>query len=240
MQQPASTLNYICTTPYCYSTCGVERSIASMFLLLPMQFTSCSECTHPHLFHFHMRSEWVTMQDAQVTIDSNMMRKWEAAKNEKEKADALAETSKRALDDLGCIINDAMDDLAQLADEYGQLSLAGSFPAPLEKAIWLLEDQCKGMAEKGVGPEQLEKVRSSLDEMTRRLDLLRKAQEKVAAIKGEDEVRKNVRTPAQESVWRVNAVQEGDLKVTGEIQEGQVKEVLERARERSRPDFLIQ
>ena len=183
------------------------------------------------------------MQYAQVTIDSNMKRKWEAAKNEKEKADALAETSKRALEDLYRIINDAMDDLAQLADEYAHLSLVGSFSAPLEKAIWLLEQQCKGMEEKGVGPEQLEKVRSSLDEMTGRLDLLRKAQEKVPVTKSKDKVRKNVRnvpTPAQEGVWRVNAVQEGDLKVTGEIQEGQVKEVLERARERSRPDFLIQ
>ena len=208
-----------------------------------MQFTSCSECTHPHLFHFHLRSEWVKVHDAQVAIDSNMKRKWQAAKNEKEKADALAETSKRALDDLGLIINDAMDDLAQLADEYAHLSLAGSFSAPLEKAIWLLEQQCKGMEEKGVGPEQLEKVRSSLDEMTGRLDLLRNAQEKVAVTKGKDKVRRNFRkvpTPAQEGVRRVNAVQEGDLKVTGEIQERQVKEVLERARERFRPDFLIQ
>lgn len=190
------------------------------------------------MFHFHLRSEWVKVHDAQVAIDSNMKRKWQAAKNEKEKADALAETSKRALEDLSRIINDAMDDLAQLADEYAHLSLAGSFSAPLEKAIWLLEQQCKGMEEKGVGPEQLEKVRSSLVEMTRRLELLRNAQEKVAVTKGKDKVRRNFRkdpTPAKEGVRRVNAVQKSDLKVTGEIQEGQVKEVLERARERFRP-----
>ncbi len=193
------------------------------------------------------------MQDAQVAIDTNMKRKWEAAKSEKEKTDALAETSKRALDDLGRIINDAMDDLAQLADEYAHLSLSGSFSAPLEKAICLLEQQCKGLEERGVGPEQLKKVRSSLDEMKGRLDLLRKAKEKVAVTKAKKKVWEGVRKvpiPAQEGVRRVNAVQEGDfkgkevpggvLKVTGEIQERQVKEVMERARERTRPDFLIQ
>jgi predicted phage gp36 major capsid-like protein len=77
----------------------------------------------------------VKVQEAQVSVDTNMKRKWEAAKSEKEKTDALAETSKQALDDLGRIINDAMDDLAQLADEYAHLSLSGSFSAPLEKAI---------------------------------------------------------------------------------------------------------
>ena len=194
------------------------------------------------------------MQEAQVAIDTNMKRKWEAAKSEQEKTDALAETSKRALDDLGRIINDAMDDLAQLADEYAHLSLSGSFSAPLEKAICLLEQQCKGLEEKGVGPEQLKKVRSSLDEMTRKLDLLRKAQEKVAVTKAKKKVWEGVRKvpiPAQqEGVARVNSVQEGGLKgkevhggllkVTGAIQERQVKEVMERARERTRPDFLIQ
>lgn len=159
---------------------------------------------------------------------------------------ALAETSKRALEDLGRIINDALDDLAQLSDEYAHLALSGSFSAPIEKAIWLLEQRSKEMEERGASPEQLEKVQSGLEDMKGRLGLLRKAQEKVAVAK---DVRK-VSMPAQEGVRSVNAVEEGDLKVegvqggvlkvTGEIQEGQTKEVLERARQRFRPDFLIQ
>ena len=185
-----------------------------------------------------------------------MKEQWEAAKSEQEKTDALAKTSKKALSDLGCIIDDAMDELARLADDYAQLSLSGSFSAPLEKAIWLLEQQCKAMEEKGVGPEQLVKVRSSLEEMTERLGLLRKAQEKVAVTKGKEKEKGNVwkgvrkiMVPAQERVPKVSAMQEGDLKVkevpggllkvTGDIQEGQVQEVWERARERARPDSLI-
>ena len=154
----------------------------------------------------------------------------------------LDETSKRALEDLGRIINDAMDDLAQSANEYAHLSLSGSFSAPLEKAISLLERQCNELEEKGVGPEQLEKVRRSLEEMKERFDLLRKAQEKVAVAKGVRMVaggRSEVNA-VQEGGLKVGEVQRGVLKVTGEIQEGQAEEMFERARQRSRPDFLIQ
>jgi hypothetical protein len=218
MQQPSLTLNYLCTTPYCYSTCGVEHSIASVVLLSPMQFTACTVCTHPHLFHFHLRSEWVQVQEGQVSVDSNMKRQWEAAKNETEKAAALAEASQRALDDLSRITDDAMDDLAQLADEYARLSLSGSFSAPLEQAICLLEQQCKGMEEKGVGPEPLAKVRSRLEEMKVRLGLLRKAQEKTVVTKGKAEVLKGVRevtVPVQEGVWKVKESRGGMMEGHG-------------------------
>ena len=119
-----------------------------------------------------------------------MKEQWEAAKSEQEKTDVLAKASKKALSDLGCIIGDAMDDLARLAYDYARLyarlSLSRGFSAPLEKAIRFLEQQCKAMEEKGVGPERLVKVRSSLEEMTERLDLLRRAQEKVAVTKGKE------------------------------------------------------
>jgi hypothetical protein len=218
-----------------------------------MQLTSCSECTHPHLFHFHLRSEWVQVQEAQVSVDNNMKRRWEAAKNEKQKTEALFATSKRALGDLSRIINEALNELAQLAAEYARLSLSGSFSAPLEKAIWLLEQQCKGMEEKGVGPEQLERVRGSMEDMKERLDLLRKAQEKVAVTKVKEKVWEGVRKvtePAQEGVRKVNVVQgvkevqKGVGRVTKaeEVQEEarKVKDAWERARERLRPEDLIQ
>jgi len=190
---------------------------------------------------------------ARVSVDSDMKRQWEAAKNEKERTDALAETSQRTLDGLSRIIDEAMDELAQLADDYAELSLSGSFSAPLEKAIWLLEQQCKGMEEKGVGPEQLAKVRSRLEEMTMRLDVLRQAQEKAVVMKkSKEELLKGIRkvtVPVQERVRKVSGVQESDLKikevpggvwkVKGEIQEGQVKEAWERARERVRPDIYL-
>ena len=111
---------------------------------------------------------------------------------------ALAETSNRALEDLDRIINEAMGDLAQSANEYAHLSLSGSFSAPLEKAISLLERQCKELEEKGVGPEQLEKVRRNLEEMKGRFDLLNKAQENASVAKGV----RTVPMPAQEGARR--------------------------------------
>jgi hypothetical protein len=80
-------------------------------------------------------------------------------------AEALLVMSKSKLEDLTRIIDEAMDELGWLAEEYGSLSLSGSFSAPLEKVILLLEQWYKGMEEKGVPLELLTKVQTSLDNM---------------------------------------------------------------------------
>jgi len=178
-QEPASTLNYLCIAPDCHSTCGVKHSIAGVFRLFPRQFSLCSNCNHSHLSHFHLLSTWEQAYEAQVSVDDDMRKRWEAAKDEKERTDALFATSKTALEDLSYIIDEATCELARLAEEYASLALSGSYSAPLEKAIWLLEQRCRGMEEKGVGLELLTKVRTTLDDMKGRLELLRKAREKL-------------------------------------------------------------
>ena len=177
-QQPAPTLNYLCIAPNCHSTCGVNHSVAGVFLLFPKQFSSCSKCNHPLLSHHHLYSTWEQVSEAQVSVDDNMKKQREAAKHKKERTEALLATSKSALEDLSHIMDEAMDELAQLAEEYASLSLTGSFSVPLEKAVLLLELRCRELEVKGVGLEQLTKVRTSLEHMKGRLDLLRKAKEK--------------------------------------------------------------
>jgi hypothetical protein len=57
------------------------------------------------------------VEEDQVLVDNNMRREWEAAKNEKERTEALVATSKSALEDLSCIIDGSMVELAQSAEE---------------------------------------------------------------------------------------------------------------------------
>ncbi len=226
-QLPAPTLNYLCITPNCHSTCGVQHSVAGVFLLFPRQFSSCSKCNHSHLAHFHLRSTWGQVYEARLSVDDKMRRQWEAAKNEKERTEALVATSKSAMEDLSRIIDEAIDELARLGEEYARLSLSGSFSAPLEKAIWLLEQRCKGMEEKGVGLELLARVRGSLEAMKGRLDLLRRAKEKaregVSRVEGggvQRRVRK-VEEKAQDRVRKVGEeVQETTRTVETEKQAG--------------------
>ena len=71
-----------------------------------------------------------------------------------------------------------VDDLERLAEGYAALSLSGPFSAHVEKAIWLLEHRYKGIEHKGVRKEQLRKMQDSLDLMKRKLELVRKAEEK--------------------------------------------------------------
>ena len=150
-----------------------------------------------------------------MSVDDDMRKQWEAAKDEKARTEALLVTSKSALEDLSRIIDEAMEELARLAEEYASLSLSGSFSAPLEKAISLLEQRCKGMEEKGVGLEVLTKVRTSLDNMKGRLDLLRQAKEKV---------RERVRKIEGRALGKVRKVEEkmqgGVRKVEEKVQDG--------------------
>ena len=193
-QQPSRTRNYLCTTPNCHSICGVQHSIAGVFLLFPWQFALCSKCNHPHSSHFHLWSTWEQVHETQLSVDDNMKRQWEATRDEKERTDALLATSNSALEDLGRIIDEAMDELARLTEEYARLTLSGDFSAAPEKAILLMELRCKGMEEKGVGLKLLTTVRTSLEHMKVRLDLLRKAKEKA---------RERIEGGVQGRVWRV-------------------------------------
>ena len=198
----------------------MEHSIGRVVSLFPRQLASCPECQHPHLFHFHLRSKWVQVERTQVSVDDDIKKKWEAAKDEKERTEALVATCNGALEDLGRIMDDAMDELALLAAEYARLSLSGSFSAHLEKAILLMEQRCKTMEEKGVGVEQLAKMQRSVQQMKGRLNLLRAAREGI----------RKVKETMQERVQMVKEVQEGVLKATAEICEGAWK-VWERVKE---------
>ncbi len=223
-QQPASTLNYLCNTPDCHSTCGVEHSLVGVVLLFPMQLSLCSKCNHPHLSHFHLRSTWKQVHEAQLSVDDSMRRQWKAAQNKKERTQALIATSESALGDLSGIIDEAMDELARLAEEYARLSLSGSFSAPLEKAIWLLEQQCRGMEEKGVDPEMLGKVRGRLGEMRRRLDLLGKVKEKgIRRIERKGRVPEAHRVPSTEDLDQqfpvIRTIRGGVINVLGTLME---------------------
>ena len=163
-----------------------------------------------------MHATWEQVYEAQLSVDDNTRTQWEAAKDE-ERTEALLATSKRALGDLSQIIDEAMDELARLAEEYASLSLSGSFSAPLEKAVWLLEQRCKGMEEKGVGLELLTKVRSSLEHMKGRLDLLRKAKEKDLLKKAKEKVREGVRKIEGKAQDRVRKVEEKVEDVRGTV-----------------------
>ncbi len=63
------------------------------------------------------------MQETQVSIDDTMKKQWEAAKDEKERTEALVIARKSALGDLSHAIGEAMDELARLAEDYACLSL---------------------------------------------------------------------------------------------------------------------
>jgi len=110
--------------------------------------------------------------DTQVLVDENMKKKWEVAKDEKEKTAVLIETHGKALYDLDRVIIGATDNLAQLVEQYARLALSGSFSAQVASAVRLLEQNYTALDKKGVDQHQLQRVTVSLVHMKRKLELL--------------------------------------------------------------------
>ena len=108
-----------------------------------------------------------------------MKKKYEAAKGGKEKTAALVAASEKVLRDLNQVTGRATTELEQLVERYADLSLSGSFSAQVGGAVRLLEQNYAALEKKGVGREQLQKVKRSLEHMKRKLELLHKAKENV-------------------------------------------------------------
>jgi len=122
---------------------------------------------------------WEQLIDTQVSVDQNMKKKWEAARDGKEKGAALIGASEKVLHDLNQIISRATNDLEQLVERYADLSLSGSFSAQVGSAVRLLEQNYASLEKGGVGREQLQRVKRSLDHMKRKLELLHITKENV-------------------------------------------------------------
>ena len=176
-KESAPTLNYLCGKPDCYCNCSTGDNIVFALLRFMVQ-SDCDQCQHAHWSHFHSYSKWVQRQEPRETIDDVMKQKWEAARDEKERIEALVTASECTLDRLNSNIDKGKDELERLAKEYAALSISGCFSGPLEKAIQLLELHCESMQEKDDSGGQLKKVRGSVETMRRRLEVLKEAKAK--------------------------------------------------------------
>jgi hypothetical protein len=121
---------------------------------------------------------WVNESDARPPVDEGVKKRWEAAKVEKEDTELLIARDESTLGDLTHAMNEAVDDLTLLVEDYATLSLSGPFSAHLKKATRLLEQRHKDMEKRGISKEQLKKILDSLDLIKRKMELVTKAEEK--------------------------------------------------------------
>ncbi|KAF8320497.1 hypothetical protein DL93DRAFT_2224834 [Clavulina sp. PMI_390] len=119
-----------------------------------------------------------TVTGKQVMVHEEMKKRWQDAKDGKERDEATLKRMNSTREQLEQSIEQQTGDLAELADSWENLSLSGSLSAQMEKAIKLVERQLKCMQEGGVSKEMLNKVDASLQEMKKKLDVLRKANNK--------------------------------------------------------------
>jgi len=169
-QRRSSTNNMICGHTNCYANCEIDYE-SNIALDLKGRFKgSCTKCNHSLWDHHRCHSEWG--QVTQVSVD-------QIAVDDDEKGqiallDALRE---KVQGDLNRVIKDATNNLEQHVERYTHLSLSGNFSAQVSSAVRLLELRYAGLEGQGVDPDQLQKVKESLDLMQRKLDLLNKAKE---------------------------------------------------------------
>ena len=175
--QESPTNNMICGQTTCYSNCEIDYK-SNIPLDLKGRFKGlCNKCHHSLWDHHRCRSKWGQVPDRQVLIDQDVKRKWEAAKDEKGKTAVLSTFRDKVQRNLNQVINGATNDLAKHVERYTRLSLSGNFSAQVGSVVKLLEQNYATLETKGVGIDQLQKVKESLDHMKRKLELLNSAKQ---------------------------------------------------------------
>lgn len=111
------------------------------------------------------------------SVDEDTRKKWEAAKDQKENTEARIATHERALVDLSRATDEAMDDLARLVEDYDGFALSRSFSAHMEKTIKFMEQRYPD-GEEAVSEERLDNTRCGLEQMKKKLGILRLAKAK--------------------------------------------------------------
>ena len=173
-QQPTHDRRYLCSVPNCQLNCHGSRLFARIRRLLRLR---CAVCNHPHRSHSRTRHGCEKAIDTTRSVGEDMRKQWEAAKDQKENTEALIATHERALDDLSRVTGDAMNDLERLVEDYDGLALSRSFSAHMEKTIKFMEQRYPD-GDSAVSEERLDNTRCGLEQMKKKLDIMRLAKAK--------------------------------------------------------------
>ena len=73
-------------------------------------------------------------------------------------------------------IEQAIEEIGRLAEQYSKLALSGSFSGQVEKSVKLFETQLEGIRNKS-GPESVKRTEESLNRLKQKLCLLQDAAE---------------------------------------------------------------
>ncbi|KAJ6517115.1 hypothetical protein DFH09DRAFT_940500, partial [Mycena vulgaris] len=184
---PTDYHNTLCAAPRCYSVChercsldfsldpGKLRDCEAMDPDFSLIETKCIACKHPVEQHAHWRAAWKEHEETQISVDEAMKAKWESAKEGKAKDEVALEAMRQALADVDRVVEEKMVKLAYLAEEYGKMSLSGSFSAHLERGIMLLEMHLASSRESNIDSEQMKRLEGNVAELKRKLDVLKEA-----------------------------------------------------------------
>ncbi|KAJ7750688.1 hypothetical protein DFH07DRAFT_1034072 [Mycena maculata] len=186
---PTDYHNTLCAAPRCYSVCHELcqldfsldpeklRKCWAMegFGIFFRNATKCRVCQHPVEQHAHWRAVWKEHDETQISVDEGMKAKWESAKDGKAKDEAALEAMRQALADVERVVERKMVKLADLAEEYGKMSLSGSFSAHLERGITLMEMHLASSRESNTDSKQKKRLEENVEELKRKLDVLKKA-----------------------------------------------------------------
>ena len=175
-QQWSSTINMICGQANCYSNCYIDYKPDIPHDLNGFFEGLCDKCNHALWNHHRCHAEWGQVMNTQASIDQNM-KGWEAAKDGNEKTAILVGVRENLVHDLDQTIAWATNDLAQQVGRYSYLPLSGGFSTQVGSAIRLLEQNYIALEKKGADHDHLQRVKESLSNMKRKLELFGIAKE---------------------------------------------------------------
>ncbi|KAK2467587.1 hypothetical protein APHAL10511_000442 [Amanita phalloides] len=180
------TLNLICHHPGCYSNCYVLfKSIMPCFpvdvlIFLPvleiLQFplAPCEICGHSFTDHSYSPSHWEMQGDVDKDIEADGV---DMKRVEKSWHQTLVELNEH-ITRLDREMKEALVSIGRLTKSYATLCLVGSFAGQIRKSIRLLELNLEAMRDnKEADAHSIQMVELSLDDMKRKLEVVKEAGE---------------------------------------------------------------
>lgn len=180
----------ICGEPQCYSNC--HKNCTVPYTVDPKNLSGCAsfldsdgkhldhciDCKHHMDKHRHYNSIWVHQVEKKKIINSGTQKLHEDATEKLGKKQVEVGDVRKEADKIGEDMVTATEKIGQLAAEYSELALSGSFTGQVKKSVNLLETHLQGLRNKSdVDPGTIKQIEASLDQLQGKLRVLELAAE---------------------------------------------------------------
>jgi len=137
----------------------------------------CKHCGHTAQHHNHYRVTWQELSAQNVNVNEDRKRQYLQASYDLRTAEGQRQALENEQAKSQNALNNAVDRLGQLCQEFNALAISGSFSGFIASRIGALEEEQETMKMNGSTPEALEGMKTSIDLLRSQLKVIQMAED---------------------------------------------------------------